>query len=203
MSKIDEFDNPFMYKVPDKSTGYKSYDPNSVETCLHDEEKDDKSHENNESITYCGYINERENGITDDDYNESLTPSARQFLLWRIKTLFPSCPDNVAEKGLEMYYENLNEGALFSSNSLYEYHVVDKRMVPSKKTLVVLCEADVTDEIYGKYKSYNIVFVFIRKNYYAHFSWRTHSDIDIAMRNFKLLLGEEIPTEEEELNWDC
>jgi hypothetical protein len=102
-----------------------------------------------------------------------------------------------------MYYENLNEGALFSSNSLYEYHVVDKRMVPSKKTLVVLCEADVTDEIYGKYKSYNIVFVFILKNYYAHFSWRTHSDIDIAMRNFKLLLGEEIPTEEEELNWDC
>lgn len=148
---------------------------------------------------YCGYIDENECDITDDDYKNSLTPSAKQLLL-NIDTLFPCCPPNVNDNGLEDYYANLKIGALFSSNWKYKFFVVKKKYVPGKKTLVVLIERN---EIGQDYRDYYIAYVFIRKGYFAHFSKRSSSDIEIATRDYKIAIGEEKPTEEEMLNWDC
>ena len=48
----------------------------------------------------------------DDDWFESLTPSAKQS--WWTKTEFPCCPLEVTDDGLEQYKENLKEGNVFS-----------------------------------------------------------------------------------------
>ena len=154
---------------------------------------------NEKEPIYCGYIDENECDITDDDYKNSLTPSAKQ-LSFKIETLFPCCPLEVTDNGLEDYYAKLKIGALFSSNWKYKFYVVDKRYVLDKKTLVVLIERN---EIGQDYRDYYIAYVFIRKGYFAHFSKRSHSDIDVATREFKIIIGEEKPTEEEMLNWDC
>ena len=89
---------------------------------------------------------------------------------------------------------------MFSSNWKYKFFVVKKKYVPGKKTLVVLIERN---EIGQDYRDYYIAYVFIRKGYFAHFSKRSSSDIETATRDYKIAIGEEKPTEEEMLNWDC
>lgn len=140
--------------------------------------------------------NDTEFELTDEDFHESYTLSARHF--WRTKTEFPCCPTVVSANGLEVYKENLKSGLLFSSNELNKYYVIDREIVSDK--LYVLCKTK--DDNYDMF-FYNISMVWIRNDFYAHFRCRTYDNIKEATRWFNIFLGKEKMTESEELNWDC
>lgn len=133
----------------------------------------------------------------EEDFYDSLTPSAKQGN-WRTPTLFPCCPSEVTDYGLNIYKENLKKEELFSSNIYDKYYVIEKVIIPDKNDLIVLCSNN-EDEMYG---AYSICSVRIENGKYIHRSIRRYGNKDEATRFFKLIIGEEEWTEEDIIMWD-
>lgn len=132
----------------------------------------------------------------EDDWFESLTPSAKQS--WRTKTEFPCCPLEVTEDGLERYKENLKEGSIFSKNSYATYYVMDSKVVKEKNMLAILSTNN-EGEVFG---AYSLAIVKIEKGKFCHISLKRYGDKEAASHFYKLIIGEEAWTEEDEIWWD-
>lgn len=133
-----------------------------------------------------------------DGLSDSLTPSAKQ-RYWRTPTEFPCCPQEVTEDGLDIYKENLKEGNLFSSNSFAKYYVIDKAIIPDKNDLIVLCTNNEGEQVFGAYALCSIK---IENGKFVHMSIKRYGSRDIATHFFKLIIGEEEWTEDDEIMWD-
>lgn len=132
----------------------------------------------------------------EDDWFESLTPSAKQS--WWTKTEFPCCPLEVTVDGLERYKENLKEGSIFSKNSYATYYVMDSKVVKEKNMLAILSTNN-EGEVFG---AYSLVIVKIEKEKFCHISLKRYRDKEAASHFYKLIIGEEAWTEEDEIWWD-
>ena len=132
----------------------------------------------------------------EDDWFESLTPSAKQS--WWTKTEFPCCPLEVTEDGLERYKENLKEGSIFSKNSYATYYVMDSKVVKEKNMLAILSTNN-EGEVFG---AYSLAIVKIEKEKFCHISLKRYGDKEAASHFYKLIIGEEAWTEEDEIWWD-
>ena len=132
----------------------------------------------------------------EDDWFESLTPSAKQS--WWTKTEFPCCPSEVTVDGLERYQENLKEGNVFSRNSYATYYVLDSKIVKEKDMLVILSTNN-EGEVFG---AYSLAIVKIEKEKYCHISLKRYGDKESATHFYRLIIGEEEWTEEDEIWWD-
>lgn len=133
-----------------------------------------------------------------DGLSDSLTPSAKQ-RFWRTPTEFPCCPNEVTDNGLNEYMENLKEGELFSQNSYAKYYVIDKALIPDKKDLIVLCTNNEGEQVFG---AYSICSVKIGNGKFVHMSIKRYGSRDVATHFFKLIIGEEEWTEDDEIMWD-
>lgn len=131
-----------------------------------------------------------------DDWFESLTPSAKQS--WWTKTEFPCCPLEVTVDGLERYKENLKEGSIFSKNSYATYYVMDSKVVKEKNMLAILSTNN-EGEVFG---AYSLAIVKIEKEKFCHISLKRYGDKEAASHFYKLIIGEEAWTEEDEIWWD-
>lgn len=143
-----------------------------------------------------GQKEEVESPKEDDDWFESLTPSAKQS--WWTKTEFPCCPKEVTDDGLEQYKENLKEGKVFSKNTYATYYVIDSKVVTEKNMLAILSTNN-EGEVFG---AYSLAVVKIEKGKFCHISLKRYGDKDTAMHFYKLIIGEEEWTEEDEIWWD-
>ena len=132
----------------------------------------------------------------DDDWFESLTPSAKQS--WWTKTEFPCCPSEVTEDGLERYQDNLKEGKPFSVNTYATYYVIDSKVVKEKNMLAVLSTNN-EGEVFG---AYSLAVVKIDKGKYGHVSLRRFGDKETAKHFYKLIIGEEKWSDDDEIYWD-
>lgn len=132
----------------------------------------------------------------EDDWFESLTPSAKQS--WWTKTEFPCCPLEVTVDGLERYKENLKEGSIFSKNSYATYYVMDSKVVKEKNMLAILSTNN-EGEVFG---AYSLAIVKIEKEKFCHISLKRYGDKEAASHFYKLIIGEEAWTEEDEIWWD-
>lgn len=132
----------------------------------------------------------------EDDWFESLTPSAKQS--WWTKTEFPCCPSEVTVDGLERYQENLKEGNVFSRNSYATYYVLDGKIVKEKDMLAILSTNN-EGEVFG---AYSLAIVKIEKEKYCHISLKRYGDKESATHFYRLIIGEEEWTEEDEIWWD-
>lgn len=132
----------------------------------------------------------------EDDWFESLTPSAKQS--WWTKTEFPCCPLEVTVDGLERYKENLKEGSIFSKNSYATYYVMDSKVVKEKNMLAILSTNN-EGEVFG---AYSLAIVKIEKEKFCHISLKRYGDKEAASHFYKLIIGEEAWTEEDEKWWD-
>ena len=132
----------------------------------------------------------------EDDWFESLTPSAKQS--WWTKTEFPCCPLEVTEDGLEHYKENLKVGSVFSKNSYATYYVMDSKVVKEKNMLAILSTNN-EGEVFG---AYSLAIVKIEKGKFCHISLKRYGDKEAASHFYKLIIGEEAWTEEDEIWWD-
>lgn len=128
---------------------------------------------------------------------ESATPSAKQD--WWTKTEFPCCPNSVTVDGLKKYKENLKEGSVFSKNSYTTYYVIDSKIVKEKNILAVL-STNIEGENYTG--SYSLAVVKIDKDKFGHISKRRFGNKETATHFYKLILGEEEWTEDDEIYWD-
>lgn len=133
----------------------------------------------------------------DIEWYESLTPSAKQS--WWTKTEFPCCPDSIQEDGLEQYKANLQEGKLFSINSYDTYYVLDSQVISEKNMLVILGRNRQEEGYMG---TYSLCIVKIDKGFYLHINFRRFSERDYATHFYKVLIGEEQLTEEDEIYLD-
>ena len=143
-----------------------------------------------------GQKEEVETPKEDDDWFESLTPSAKQS--WWTKTEFPCCPLEVTDDGLEQYKENLKEGNVFSKNTYATYYVIDSKVVKEKNMLAILSTNN-EGEVFG---AYSLAVVKIEKDKFCHVSLKRYGDKDTSLHFFKLIIGEEEWTEEDEIWWD-
>lgn len=132
----------------------------------------------------------------DDDWFESSTPSTKQS--WWTKTEFPCCPSDVTDDGLERYQDNLKEGKPFSVNTYATYYVVDSKVVKEKNMLAILSTNN-EGEVFG---AYSLAVVKIDKGKYAHVSIRRFGDKEIAAHFYKLIIGEEEWTDDDEIYWN-
>lgn len=132
----------------------------------------------------------------EDDWFESLTPSAKQS--WWTKTEFPCCPLEVTVDGLERYKENLKEGSIFSKNSYATYYVMDSKVVKEKNMLAILSTNN-EGEVFG---AYSLAIVKIEKKKFCHISLKRYGDKEAASHFYKLIIGEEAWTEEDEIWWN-
>lgn len=135
---------------------------------------------------------------SNDDYewNESLTPSAMQS--WWTKTEFPCCPDEVTDDGLEIYFENIKEGCVFSQNSFGSFYVIVSKFVVERNILFVLSNTD-KEYFLG---TFSLVAVEINKGKFCHFSMKRFDEKETALHFFKLVIGEEEWTSEDDMIWD-
>lgn len=134
--------------------------------------------------------------IEEDFYNDSLTPLAKQF--WKTPTEFPCCPNDYENSGLDKYMENLKPGALFSSNIYAKYAVVDRAKRPQRNELIILCSKIVEE---GKEVDYNINIVEQKKGFFFHECFMRYYEKDKATHIYKVLIGEEELTEEDDAMW--
>jgi len=127
----------------------------------------------------------------EEDYNDSLTPLAKQD--WKTPTEFPCCPAEVRENGLEVYKDNLREGAIFSSNKYVQYYVLDKGISEDGQLIVFAanCEDD------GVIGDYALCSVEIKFSKYIHYCIHRFGEKDLATHYFKLYIGEEEWTDED------
>ena len=133
----------------------------------------------------------------DIEWFESSTPTAKQS--WGTKTEFPCCPAEVTEDGLEIYNENLKEGMVFSRNSYDTYYVVDSKVVKEKRILAILSTNNKEE---GHYGTFSVCIVKIEKGFFVHISLRRSGYREDASHMYKVLIGEEKMTEEDEFFWD-
>ena len=131
----------------------------------------------------------------EDDWFESLTPSAKQS--WWTKTEFPCCPLEVTVDGLERYKENLKEGSIFSKNSYATYYVMDSKVV-KEKNMLAIHSTNNEGEVFG---AYSLAIVKIEKEKFCHISLKRYGDKEAASHFYKLIIGEEAWTEEDEIWW--
>ena len=142
-----------------------------------------------------------ENDLEETEYDglsDSLTPSAKQ-RFWITPTEYPCCPTEVTDDGLNAYKDNLNEGALFSSNCYAKYYVIDKAINPIKNELIVLCTNNEGENMYG---AYSLCSIKIENGWFVHMSIKRFGNIKTATHFFKLIIGEEKWTEEDMDEWD-
>lgn len=143
-----------------------------------------------------GAESKEEKNEDDDDWFESSTPSAKQS--WWTKTEFPCCPSDVTEDGLERYQDNLKEGKPFSVNTYATYYVIDCKVVKEKNMLAVLSTNN-EGEVFG---AYSLAVVKIDKGKYGHVSLRRFGDKETATHFYKLIIGEEEWSDDDEIYWD-
>ena len=175
--------NPFINRIPDGHGGYKtienvSYIPEVVE--YEEVEKSEVVEKNEE-----------------DEWFNSLTPSAKQS--WYTATEFPCCPSEVSKNGLLEYKENLKEGKLFSKgvhDSFYSYNVIAREINEKKNMLVVLSRNEGEEHYMG---TYALTCIKIEKDYYVHMAIKRFSTNEDATHFYRVLLGEEKLTEEDEI----
>ncbi len=134
--------------------------------------------------------------VEDDDWYESLTPSAKQD--WRTKTEFPCCPNEVKENGLKQYKENLKPGQPFSINNFATYYVIDSKIVQEKNMLAVLSTNN-DGEVFG---AYSLSIVKIDNGKFAHISLKRYGSKELAIHFYKLIIGEEQWTDDDLIYWD-
>jgi hypothetical protein len=133
----------------------------------------------------------------DDYWPDSLTPSAKQ--RWRTRTEFPCCPPEVTEDGLEIYNENIKGGQAFSINKYDTYYVIESKVVKDKEILAIL-STNKNDE--GVMGTYSICAVKQENGFFVHYSLRRFGSKMDAYHFYKVLIGEEVKTEEDEILWD-
>lgn len=166
----DEYVNPFMNMVPDKSRGYIPLNDFPFTP--------DISSNNNVEKKY-------------DGTTESLTPSARQ-RHWFTPTEFPFCPENVTEDGLQVYLNNLIVGEVFSRNDRYDpSYVVDMGMSKDNKVLFVLTTNPKEHDFWA------ITCITIENNKFVHENEGTRGGKDLTTKVFKSFIGQGDLTMEE------
>lgn len=146
--------------------------------------------------TFEKYQNEEEN-VEDVDWYDSLTPTAKQS--WHTPTEFPCCPTQVTENGLEVYKERLKDGELFSKgvyDESYSYYVLEREIHVKKDMLVVLSRNKGEEHYYG---TYSLTCVMIEKGYFVHRSVKRFGTKEDATHFYRVLLGEEKLTREDEI----
>ncbi len=167
-------------------------------TDLQDDQSEGVTIDTNEWLAQTfGAERKEEKKEEDDDWYESSTPSAKQN--WWTKTEFPCCPSEVTEDGLERYQENLKEGSVFSINTYDTYYVIKSTVVSQKQMLVVLSTNNQADGTYG---TYSLACVKIEKGFFVHISLRRMGDKETATHFYKLEIGEEKWTADDEIFWD-
>lgn len=172
----DDFVNPFMNMVPDKSRGYK---PLNELPFIPDVSSNNNAEKKSDGTT------------------ESLTPSARQ-RHWLTPTEFPFCPENVTEDGLQLYFNNLKIGEIFSRNEKYDpSYVADMGMGKDNKVLFVLTTNPQKDD------SWAIAGITIENNKYVHENEGARGGKDLTTRVFKSLIGQEKLSVEDYEWWDA
>ena len=141
-----------------------------------------------------------EDNVEDDDWYDSLTPTAKQS--WHTSTEFPCCPSQVTENGLELYKERLKEGEMFSKgirDESYSYYVIAREINVKENKLVVLSRNRQEEHYFG---TYSLTSVIIEKGYYVHKAYNRYSTKEKATHFYRVLLGEEELTEEDEIMLD-
>ena len=132
----------------------------------------------------------------DDVWFESSTPSAKQS--WWTKTEFPCCPSEIMEDGLDRYQENIKEGKPFSVNTYATYYVIDSKVVKGKNMLAILS----TNNEGEVFEAYSLAVVKIDKGKYGYVSLKTFGDKETAVHFYKLIIGEEKWSDDDEIYWD-
>lgn len=160
------------------------------------EESDRVTIDTNEWLSQTFGEEKKEEHKEEDDWFESLTPSAKQS--WWTKTEFPCCPAEVTKDGLERYKENLKEGVVFSKNTYATYYVIDCKVVKEKNMLTILSTNN-EGEVFG---AYSLAVVKIEKDKFCHISLKRYGDKDTALHFYKLIIGEEEWAEDDEIWWD-
>lgn len=131
------------------------------------------------------------------EWYESSTPSAKQS--WWTKTEFPCCPEEVSEDGLEQYETNLQEGKPFSINYYDTYYVLYRKLVKNKNKLIILSHNHQGDGYVG---TYALCIIKVDKGFYLHINFRRFGYKDDAIHFYKILIGEEQMTVEDEIYLD-
>lgn len=105
----------------------------------------------------------------------------------RIPTKFYCCPhpDPGISLPLQAYYDNIEIGVLFASNTFAKPFVFDKAMSLDKKNLVIMGK-----DIYGAVKSW-VVYIVSWNGKYYHYKVQSHSDYQSALKGFTLAQGKE------------
>ena len=138
-----------------------------------------------------------EENVKDDDWFDSLTPTAKQS--WPTSTEFPCCPTQVTENGLEVYKERLKEGDLFSKgvyDESYSYYVIAREINIEKSMLVILTRNKGKENYFG---IYSLICVVIENGYFVHMDYKRFGTKEEATHIYRVLLGEEKMTEEDEI----
>lgn len=133
----------------------------------------------------------------DYTWNESFTPTAKQS--WLTKTEFPCCPKELSKEGLEQYKNNLLQDKVFSRNYYDTYYVIDSKVVKKKNILAILSTNHKENGYYG---TYSVCIVKIDNGFYLHICVERFGYYDDATHFYKVLIGEERMTEEDEIDWD-
>lgn len=193
------------YKKAESHVGEGIYSPpkkqksNPIINTLSDWQGDYKT---TEKVNYIPELEEKEEvaKIEEVEWFDSLTPSAKQS--WHTATEFPCCPSEVSDNALLEYKENLKEGALFSKgvyDSFYSYYVISRNINEKKNMLVVLSWNKGEEHYMG---TYSLTCVKIEKGYYVHMAFKRFSTKEDATHFYRVLLGEEKLTEEDEIWMD-
>lgn len=131
------------------------------------------------------------------EFKDSLSPSAKQG--WGIETEFPCCPKIVEDNGLETYYNNLQKDKPYTINTYDTYFVIESKLIKEKNMLVVLSTNHQEDGYYG---TYSVSIIKIVKGFFSHFSLKRFGHREDANHFYKVYIGEEKMTEDDETMWD-
>lgn len=103
----------------------------------------------------------------------------------RIPTKFYCCPDHVTSSPLQTYYDNVEIGMLFASNTYAKPFVFDKAMSIDNRTFVVMGK-----DIYGAVKPWVVYCVMWNGSSYFY-KVQAHFDYLSALKDFTLAQGKE------------
>ena len=103
----------------------------------------------------------------------------------RTSTKFYCCPQQVSDSPLHAYYNNVEIGMLFASNTFAKPFVFDKAMSLDNKTFVVIGK-----DIYGAVKPWVVYCVTWNGKDYYH-KVQGHFDYQSALKDFTLAQGQE------------
>lgn len=100
-----------------------------------------------------------------------------------IPTKYYCIPQNIANNPLKMYFENVQIGYLFASNTYAKPFVFDKAMSLDKKTFIVMGK-----DIYGAVKPWVVYSVNWNGRFFFHKVY-AHFDYWSALKDFTILKG--------------